>query len=437
MTAGSSLFNVRLALGGAGILVLAALAALGLGGGASFFSMAAMGLAALLAVYALVVIGRTEAELARTLKVAEAVAKGDFEARLVRITDRGTLGELQHGVNDLIDRADAFVREAAASMHYASKQKFFRRIIETGMDGNYRLGAHIINAATDAMGNKCTGFAKVADDFETKVQKMVGMVASAASQLSASAQQMSGAASQAGTRADAVVSAADEATSNVQTASAAATELATSIKEVSRQVTDSSKGIHAASEEAKRSTLIAESLAGAAERITEVVRLIADIANQTNLLALNATIEAARAGDAGKGFAVVAAEVKKLAQQSAKATEEIDSQVGSIQDASSQTVQAITAISRSIESVIGIADEISGVVGQQDSATQEIASSVAHASEGVSGVNAHTHEVTHLIHETGAAASQVLGAATELAQLAEGLRGQVDGFMGEVRNLAA
>jgi methyl-accepting chemotaxis protein len=176
-----------------------------------------------------------------------------------------------------------------------------------------------------------------------------------------------------------------------------------------------------------------QGLAAAATKIGEVVNLINDIAGQTNLLALNATIEAARAGEAGKGFAVVAQEVKNLANQTAKATEEISAQIGAVQ---SETAGAVTAIER-IRSIIGevndISTTISSAVEEQGVSTKEIARNVQEAARGTQDVNQNIENVSRAAGETGSAAGQVLTASQDMSRQAEGLRGEVDKFLHEIR----
>jgi methyl-accepting chemotaxis protein len=185
--------------------------------------------------------------------------------------------------------------------------------------------------------------------------------------------------------------------------------------------------------EAEMTNTKVEGLAGAAQKIGDVVSLINDIASQTNLLALNATIEAARAGDAGKGFAVVASEVKSLATQTGKATEEIASQISEIQDATGEAVQAIQGISSIIGQLGEIASSVSAAVDQQGSATREIAGSVQQAAAGTQAVTGKITEVNQAAGETQETSSQMLGAAKELAQQGELLQQEVEKFLQEVR----
>jgi methyl-accepting chemotaxis protein len=170
-----------------------------------------------------------------------------------------------------------------------------------------------------------------------------------------------------------------------------------------------------------------------AQRIGEVVQLIETIAGQTNLLALNATIEAARAGDAGKGFAVVASEVKSLASQTAKATEDIRTQIGEIQGATGQTVEAIRSIGTTIRQMSEIATTIASAVEEQGAATREIASNVHQAAQGTADIATNIEGVSRTASDTGTAASQVLGAAGELSKQSETLRRDVDEFLATVR----
>ena len=185
--------------------------------------------------------------------------------------------------------------------------------------------------------------------------------------------------------------------------------------------------------DAEKTNQTVQGLAQAAQRIGDVLKLISDIAAQTNLLALNATIEAARAGEAGKGFAVVAAEVKNLANQTAKATEEIGLQIGAIQGATKESVEAIQSIGRTIGEVNEIATTIASAVEEQSAATQEIARNVQEAARGTTEVSSNVGGVTQASRETGSAATQVLGAAGELAKLSETLRLEVDQFLTSVR----
>ena len=274
---------------------------------------------------------------------------------------------------------------------------------------------------------------KMADDFEASVGGVVETVSSAATEMESSAQAMTATAEQTSTQATAVAAAAEEATTNVQTVAAAAEELTSSISEISRQVSQSSDIAAQAVADAQATNEKIQGLAQAANKIGEVVALITDIADQTNLLALNATIEAARAGDAGKGFAVVASEVKNLANQTAKATEEISAQIGGIQGATQDSVQAIQAIGKTIGEISEIATTVASAVEEQGAATQEIARNVEQAASGTQEVSSNIIQVTQAAGETGQAAGQIVGAAGQLSKESETLRAEVDKFLAEVR----
>ncbi|MGQ0663559.1 MAG: HAMP domain-containing methyl-accepting chemotaxis protein [Pseudomonadota bacterium] len=274
---------------------------------------------------------------------------------------------------------------------------------------------------------------KMAAAFEASVKGVVDTLSSASTELQSSAQAMSTTAEETQRQSTAVAAASEQASTNVQTVSAAAEELSSSITEISRQVAASTKIAGKAVEEAGRTNASVQGLAEAAQKIGQVVKLINDIAGQTNLLALNATIEAARAGEAGKGFAVVASEVKSLANQTAKATEDIAAQITAIQAATNTSVAAIKGIGATIAEINEIATTIASAVEEQGAATQEIARNVQQAAKGTGEVSSNIAGVTQAAGETGQAAGQVLGAAGELAKQSEKLRQEVDGFLANIR----
>lgn len=273
----------------------------------------------------------------------------------------------------------------------------------------------------------------LADTFDRSIKGVVNGVSSAATEMQATARSLSSTAEQAAHRAKAVADASDQASTNVQTVASAAEELASSIKEIGRQVAQASKVSEQAVGQAKHTNDIVRSLATAAQKIGEVVKLINDVASQTNLLALNATIEAARAGEAGKGFAVVANEVKSLANQTAKATDEISAQITSVQGATHDAVRAIEAIGTTISEISEISGMIASAVEEQGAATQEIARNVEQAAAGTRDVSGNIGGVTQAANEAGHGASEVLTAASDLARQAETLRGHVDTFIASIR----
>ena len=265
-----------------------------------------------------------------------------------------------------------------------------------------------------------------------RVKGVVEIVASAATELESTAKGMSETAHNAQTNAGMVARASEEATGNVQAMASAAEELAATVADVRIRVQNSSEIAETAVGEAQNTNTTINSLVEAAKKIGEVVNLINDIAGQTNLLALNATIEAARAGEAGRGFAVVASEVKALANQTAKATEEISGQVESIRGATGEAVSAIESIQKIIQEISTNTSDIATSVDQQSSAAQEIAANAAEAAAGTSQVSANIAQVTADVSTTGESAAGVLSAAGELSGNAATLSTDVDDFLSRV-----
>jgi methyl-accepting chemotaxis protein len=273
----------------------------------------------------------------------------------------------------------------------------------------------------------------LAGDFERSVNGIVRSVSSAAAGMQTTAQSMTATASDASARAATVGAASQSASNNVGTVAAAAEELSSSVAEIARQVARSSEIASKAVGDAESTNATVRALSTGAEKIGEVVKLIHSIAAQTNLLALNATIEAARAGESGRGFAVVASEVKALANQTAKATEEISAQVAAMQASTSEAVLSIGGITQTIAQMSEITVSISSAIEQQGDATREIACNIQSVASGSNEISTHISGVTSAAAATGAAASDVLMNARDLDNQSGMLRTAVDQFLTKVR----
>jgi methyl-accepting chemotaxis protein len=269
--------------------------------------------------------------------------------------------------------------------------------------------------------------------FDQDMSVILKTLASAATEMQSTATGMSSTAEETSRQSGIVAAAAEQASTNVQTVASATEQLSASIAEITQQVSQSSTVANRAVEDAEKTNIQIRGLAEAAQKIGDVVGLISDIAEQTNLLALNATIEAARAGDAGKGFAVVAAEVKNLATATSRATEDITNQITGIQNETDGAVTAIGTISSTITEISEISAAIASAVEEQGAATLEITRNVQEASVGTTEVTSNIVSVNEAAGSTGAAAEQVLSAASELSRESESLRHKVEAFLTAVR----
>ena len=372
----------------------------------ALIAIAAAGLLIAFSLLGLIAIAGVVRPMGRLVRVLERMAGGEIETDIAearRGDEIGAVARAVEGIKALVARKAAEQAELKRVADEAATVERRRTMIE------------------------------LADGFERAVGGVVGMVSSSATELQATAQQMTATATQTASQSTTVAAAAEEAASNVGTVAAAAEELGASVQEIGRQVGTSAGMAQLAVGEADQSAVLVHELSQAAARIGDVVNLIANIASQTNLLALNATIEAARAGEAGRGFAVVASEVKELAAQTSRATEEISGQIAQIQGATGQAVSAIGGITGRIREINAVTATIAAAVEEQGAATQEIVRNVSQAAAGAGEVTSNIAGVAQASEETGAAATQVLASASELSRQSEHLRAEVARFLSTVR----
>jgi methyl-accepting chemotaxis protein len=367
-------------------------------------------------------VGGSLAAIALGLAIALLVANRLIAGPLVRLGE--TIEKLAAGDTDIVaegaERSDEVGRIAKTLEVFKAGLIAQRRAQEKD------------RADVEAREKRARHMMEMIKTFNTDVTQRLGAVGKSVHGLNDSAASMSTTAEETARQANAVAAAAEEASTNVQTVASATEELSASIKEISAQVSSSSEIARRAVDQSSQTNARVKGLAEAAQRIGAVVKLISDIASQTNLLALNATIEAARAGDAGKGFAVVASEVKSLANQTAKATEEISQQISEIQNETGASVEAIESIGGTIREIDQITSAIAAAIEEQSAATQEISRNVQQASAGTQEVSSNIVGVNAAADQSGRVAGNVRSAADTLSAESTALRSRIDGFLSDV-----
>jgi len=400
--------------------------------GGTWQTIAASAIAALTALAGAFFTNRVRVNLSRAAGVLVQAANGQLDARIVGISEGGVLGRLERAINRLLDLTEVFTKEADAAMAKTSEGRYFRHILLNGLVGEFADHASLINDALAAMERKTQAFATEATGVGETIKNLSQAVAATATELEATAKQMSAIASQTSSQSSTVAQAAEDASSHVESVAHAAEEVSAGIREVAQRTQHSADMARETVKVAGDTDQAIHGLSEAADRIGQVVNLITEIANQTNLLALNATIEAARAGEAGKGFAVVANEVKHLANQTAKATEDIVAQIDGMRQATQQAVDAVRTIATMIRDINDNSTNIAATTEQQSAAVAAMSRSIRDVAVGVQTVAGTIGEVADVAGTATEAADQVLVAAGDLAQRTVGMNDDIDAFVARV-----
>ncbi len=388
---------------------------------------------ALLMVYVISQIGKAQRAIAMANRVMAAAARGDLEARAVGISFKGEVAELLHNLNRLLDLSDAFVREAKVSLARVARGEFYRRVIETGMVGSFKDSAREINRTTVKMEEKFSAFRGLIDLFERDILRITDLLGLAADGLKGLSGSLSEVVDHSHAEADVITKSAGASSLNVNAVASAVTQLSTTIREISQQVNDYTALTGEAVAASERSVASIDDLEKSTVVIGDVLEFIENIAKQTNMLALNATIEAVRAGESGKGFGVVAGEVKKLAEQTTKATEQITTQMGFIRERTGITKSEITDVAKTIRNLDHIAGAISAAVEQQGASTEEISHNMHVVADGTSQVTTSMEGVSAAIEKTGEASRELQVSSLEMQEQSGSLRAEVGRFLKQAR----
>jgi methyl-accepting chemotaxis protein len=367
--------------------------------------------------------------LDRMLKVTEAIAVGDLDQKL-DATSRDEIGRMEQAMNSLVTSIkDMQVRERSQAEELSSKVESILEVVNAASHGD--LTRQVPVSGADAIGQLGDGLGKFLGNLRENISTIAGnaqSLASSSEELTAVSHQMNANAEETSAQAGVVSAATDQVNKNVQTVATAAEEMSASIKEISKNAVEAAKVANSAVGIAKTTNTTVSKLGESSREIGNVIKLITTIAQQTNLLALNATIEAARAGEAGKGFAVVANEVKELAKETTKATEDISQKISAIQTDTQGAVSAIAEIEKIIAQINDVSTTIASAVEEQTATTNEMTRNISEAAKGSSEIAQNITGVATAAKSTTGGASQTQSASQELSHMASDLQKLVSQF---------